>query len=67
MITKLKVQIEEDKRIEEALKKKLEEKYKIIGNLEANIVTLRKDLQKIKYTEQLKSFGWNYQQSKILS
>jgi hypothetical protein len=46
MITKLKVQIEEDKRIEEALKEKLEEKDKIIGNLEADIVTLRKDIQK---------------------
>jgi seryl-tRNA synthetase len=46
MITNLKVQIEEDKRIEEALKEQLEEKDKIIGNLEAEIVTLRKDLQK---------------------
>jgi seryl-tRNA synthetase len=45
MITNLKVQIEEDKRIEEALKEKLEEKDKIIGNLEAEIVTLRKDIQ----------------------
>jgi chromosome segregation ATPase len=45
MITNLKVQIEEDKRIEEALKEQLEEKDKIIGNLEAKIVTLRKDLQ----------------------
>jgi hypothetical protein len=42
----LKVQIEEDKRIEEALKEQLEEKDKIIGNLEAKIVTLRKDIQK---------------------
>ena len=46
MIIKLKVQIEEDKRIEEALKEQLEERDKIIGNLEAKIVTLRKDLQK---------------------
>jgi hypothetical protein len=46
MITKLKVQIEEDKRIEEALKEQLEEKDRIIGNLEAKIVTLRKDIQK---------------------
>jgi hypothetical protein len=46
MITNLKVQIEEDKRIEEALKEQLEERDKIIGNLEAEIVTLRKDLQK---------------------
>ena len=46
MITNLKVQIKEDKRIEEALKEQLEEKDKIIGNLEAKIVTLRKDLQK---------------------
>jgi hypothetical protein len=46
MFTKLKVQIEEDKRIEEALKEKLEENDKIIGNLEAKIVILRKDIQK---------------------
>ena len=46
MITKLKVQIEEDKRIEETLKEQLEEKDSIIGNLEAEIVTLRKDIQK---------------------
>jgi hypothetical protein len=46
MITKLKVQIEEDKRIEEALKEQLEGKDGIIGNLEAEIVTLRKDIQK---------------------
>jgi cystathionine beta-lyase family protein involved in aluminum resistance len=46
MIKKLKVQIEEDKRIEEALKEQLEEKDKIIGNLEAEVATLRKDIQK---------------------
>jgi hypothetical protein len=46
MITKLKVHIEEDKRIEEALKEQLEEKDMIIGTLEAEIVTLRKDIQK---------------------
>jgi hypothetical protein len=46
MITKLKVQIEEDKRIEEALKEQLEGKDRIIENLEAEIVTLRKDIQK---------------------
>jgi hypothetical protein len=46
MITNLKVQIEEDKRVEEELKEQLEERDKIIGNLEAEIVTLRKDLQK---------------------
>jgi hypothetical protein len=34
MITNLKVQIEEDKIIEEALKEQLEEKDKIIQNLE---------------------------------
>jgi hypothetical protein len=45
MITNLKVQIEEDKTIEEELKEHLEEKDKIIGNLEAKTVTLRKDLQ----------------------
>jgi endonuclease III-like uncharacterized protein len=46
MITRLKVKIEEDKRIEEALKEQLEQKDKIIGNLEAEIVTLRKHIQK---------------------
>jgi hypothetical protein len=46
MIMKLKVQIEKDKRIEEELKEKLEERDKIIGNLEAEIVTLRNYLQK---------------------
>ena len=46
MITKLKVQIEEDKRIEEELKEQLEGKDEIIGNLEVEIVTLRKDIQK---------------------
>jgi hypothetical protein len=46
MITKMKVQIEEDKRIEEALKEQLEGKDRIIGNLEAEIFTLRKDIQK---------------------
>jgi hypothetical protein len=46
MITKLKVQIEEDKIIEEALKEQLEGKDGIIGDLEAEIVTLRKDIQK---------------------
>jgi hypothetical protein len=45
MITRLKVQIEEDKRIDEALKEKLEEKDKIIGNFEAKIVSLRNDIQ----------------------
>jgi hypothetical protein len=46
MIKKLKVQIEEDKRIEEALKEQLEGRDRIIGNLEVEIVTLRKDIQK---------------------
>jgi hypothetical protein len=46
MITKLKVQIEEDKRIEEAHKEQLEGKDRIIRNLEEKIVTLRKDIQK---------------------
>jgi endonuclease III-like uncharacterized protein len=46
MITKLKVQIEKYKIIEEALKEQLEGKNRIIGNLEAEIVTLRKDIQK---------------------
>jgi hypothetical protein len=46
MITNLKVQIEEDKIIEEPLKEHLEERDGIIEKLEAEIVTLRKDLQK---------------------
>jgi hypothetical protein len=46
MITKLKVQIEEYKRIEEALKEQREGKDGIIGNLEVEIVTLRKDIKK---------------------
>ena len=46
MITKLKVQIEEDKIIEETLKENLEENDIIIGNLEEEIVILRKDIQK---------------------
>jgi hypothetical protein len=46
MITRLKVQTEEYKRIEEALKEQLQEKDKIIGNLEVEIVTLRNDIQK---------------------
>jgi hypothetical protein len=46
MITKLKVQIEENKRIEEALKEQLEEKDRIIGNFEEEIITLRKDIQR---------------------
>jgi flagellar biosynthesis chaperone FliJ len=45
MITKLKVQIEEDKRTEEALKEQLEEKDMIIGNLEVEIVIVKKDIQ----------------------
>jgi hypothetical protein len=35
MIKKFKVQIEEDKRMEESLKEQLEGRYRIIGNLEA--------------------------------
>jgi hypothetical protein len=46
VITKLNIQLEEDKLIEEALKEKLEEKDKIIGNLEVEVVTLRNDIQK---------------------
>jgi hypothetical protein len=46
MIAKLKIQVEEDKIIKEALKEWLEERDKIIGNLEADIVTLRKDLKR---------------------
>jgi hypothetical protein len=46
IITNLNIQIEEDKRIEEAFKEQLEENERNIGNLEAEIVTLRKDIQK---------------------
>ena len=46
MIINLKVQIEEDKRIEESLKYQLEGRDRIIQNLEVDIVTLIKDLQK---------------------
>ena len=46
MITNLNVQIEEDKRIEEALKEQLEGRDMFIENLEAKIVTLIRDLQK---------------------
>jgi ribosomal protein S15P/S13E len=46
MITNLKVQIEEDKIIEEAPKDQLEENDRNIGNLEAKIVRLRKYIQK---------------------
>jgi hypothetical protein len=43
-ITKLKIQVEEDKKIDEALIGKLDEKERIIEGLEAKIVTLRKYL-----------------------
>jgi hypothetical protein len=46
MIINLKVQIEKYKRIEEALKEYIEGRDMIIGNLEVDIVTLRKDIQK---------------------
>jgi hypothetical protein len=42
----LKVQVEEDKRIEEILRSQLAEKEKMIERLEAEAVTLRKDIQK---------------------
>jgi hypothetical protein len=67
MITRLKVQIEEDKRIEEALKEKLEEKDKIIGNLEVGIVTLRKDIQKKNMQNSSKALDDIIKQSKISS
>jgi hypothetical protein len=51
MITNLKVQIEEDKRIEEALKEQLEEKDRIIGNLEARDCHIKKGYSKEKYAE----------------
>jgi hypothetical protein len=45
IIKELKFQIKEYKIIKEALKEQSEERDRIIGNLEAEIVTLRKDLQ----------------------
>ncbi len=46
MITKLNVQLEEDKIIEESLKEQLKGRDGIIGNMEEEFVTLIKDLQK---------------------
>jgi hypothetical protein len=46
MITSIKIQIEEERRIEEVLRSQLEEKKKMIGSLEEEIVSLRKYLQK---------------------
>jgi hypothetical protein len=46
MITSLKIQIEKDIRIEEILRSQLEEKEKTTGSLEAEIVSLKKCLQK---------------------
>jgi hypothetical protein len=51
MITSLKVQIEEDKIIEEILRSQLDEKDKMIGILEEEVVSLRKHIQK-KYMQQ---------------
>ena len=65
MITKLKVQIEEDKRIEKALKEQLEGNDSIIGNPKAEIVTLRKDIQKknmqnsSKFLDDKSGLGYN--------
>jgi hypothetical protein len=67
MITKLKVQIEEDKIIEEALKEQLEEKDRIIRNLEAEIVTLRKDIQNKNMQNSSKVLDDIISQSKISS
>jgi hypothetical protein len=44
MITSIKIQIEEDRRIEEILRNHLEEKEKMIGILEAKVVSLTKYL-----------------------
>jgi hypothetical protein len=52
MITNLKVQIEEE------LKEQLEERDRIIGNLEAEIVTLRKDLQEKNMQNNPKVWTW---------
>jgi hypothetical protein len=45
-IIDLRIQLEEDKLIEETLKRQMEEKKKITENLEDEIVSLRKELQK---------------------
>ena len=46
MITSLKIQIEEEKIIEEVLRSQLEEKEKMIGSLEEKVISLRNDLQR---------------------
>jgi predicted acetyltransferase len=46
MITKLKFQAKEDRRIQETLREKLEERCKTIERLEAKVVTLKKYLHK---------------------
>jgi predicted RNase H-like nuclease (RuvC/YqgF family) len=46
MIINLKVQVRRSQRIEETLKNQLEEKEKMKESLEAEIVSLRKELQK---------------------
>jgi hypothetical protein len=46
MIMNLKIQVEEAKRTEEALKNQLEEKEKIKETLEEEIISLRKELHK---------------------
>ena len=51
MITKLKVQIEEDKIIEESLKEQLEEKDKNIGKLRSRGCHTKKGYSKEKYAE----------------
>ena len=59
-IVNLMVQLEESKRIEEALAEQLKENLRVKENLEAEIVSLRKDLQKRDLNQ---SFG---NSSKIL-
>jgi len=46
MIMNLKVEVEDTRRVEETLKNQLEENEKMKENLEAEIVSLRKELQK---------------------
>jgi len=46
MVGKLKIQVEEDKRIKQALGVQLDEKDKMIEGLEVEIITLRKDVRK---------------------
>jgi hypothetical protein len=57
MITNLKVQIEDDRRIEEELKEQLEVKRQDHWKFGSTYYHINKVSSKEKYAEQLKSFG----------